>query len=67
MSGSISGKTYYYPITFDSIDRNTSYFVNIIIRNLGSPDPETPSSSEEIVVSIVPISWSGPFKIEESL
>lgn len=67
MSGLISGKIYYYPITFDSIDRNTSYFVNIVIRNLGSPDPETPSTYEDLSVSIVPISWSGPLKIEESL
>lgn len=67
MSGSISGKTYYYPITFDSIDRNTSYNVNIVIRNPGSEDPDIPISNRDLSATIVPLSWSGPFKIEESL
>ena len=67
MSGSISGKTYYYPITFDSIERNTSYSVNIVIKNPGSTDPDTPVSTRELSVTIVPVPWSGPVIITETL
>lgn len=67
MSSSISGRTYYYPVTFDSIDRNTSYSVNLVIRNLGSSDPDIPISSDILSAVIVPLPWYGPFTIEETL
>lgn len=47
----IGENIYYYPVTLNSLEANTSYQVNVNIKNLGSSHPDIPLDCAEIVIS----------------
>lgn len=55
----IEGKTYYYPVTFENVERNKNYFINCVqIFNLGSDDPDEPIVESAASFSVTVENWN---------
>lgn len=70
--GSVQGKIYYWTANIGAglaggLQRNTSYDVAIVLKNLGSSDPGTPvtEGSADISVNILP--WTAGEEITETI
>ena len=63
----ISGKTYYYPVTMTSLERNKAYTVSVTIKNLGSDNPDTPVDKGTLSVSISVAGWQSGANYEETI
>ena len=63
----VGDRTCYYPITLPSMKRNTTYIADeVIIRSLGSPDPEQEiPGTVEVVFSTDLEDWSPEYTIDE--
>ena len=53
----VDGTVYYYPVTFDSLERNKSYDVMLTISGLGSEDPNVPVQKGAAGISITVKDW----------
>ena len=63
----ISGRTYYYPITLPSMQRNKTYIVEeAIIRKLGSNDPEKDEPGSIDVIFDTISDWGPSFTVHEN-
>ena len=52
------GKSYYYPVTLSSIERNKCYDVSLIITGAGSDDPNVPVVKGSLGVTISVSDWT---------
>ena len=64
----ISGRTYYYPITLPSMQRNKTYIIEeAIIRKLGSNDPEKDEpGSVDVVFDTTVSDWGPSYTVHEN-
>lgn len=53
----LGGYTYYYPVTLDKIDPNTSYTYSLTITRLGSDSPDKPVEDGTVQFSVVVKDW----------
>ena len=58
---------FYYPITLDDLEENTSYRVDLTIRRPGSADPDTPVESDAFRFTVEPEPWRTPVSYSENL
>ena len=63
----ISGTTYYYPVTINTPERNKTYTVELTIAGLGSTDPNVPVSKGSISTSISVQGWVAGASYEETI
>ena len=63
----IAGRTYYYPVTMTSLERNKAYTVALTIRNLGSDDPDKPVEKGSVSVSISVAGWETGTSYDETI
>ena len=68
LEADISGKTYFYPITLPTMQRNKTYIVEeAIIRNLGSSDPEKDEpGSIDVVFDTSTGDWNPEYTVHEN-
>jgi hypothetical protein len=53
----IGGYTYYYPVTLNSIEPNTSYTYNLTITRLGSDSPDEPVEEGAVEFTMIVKRW----------
>lgn len=68
LEAEIGGRTYYYPITLPSMQRNKTYIVEeAIIRKLGSNDPEKDEpGSVDVVFDTTTSDWGPSYTVHEN-
>jgi hypothetical protein len=54
----IGGYTYYYPITLNTLEPNTSYTYNLTITRLGSDSPDVPVEEGAVEFTMVVKRWT---------
>ena len=57
VTATLGGARYYYPVTIDRPERNTSYSVSMTITGPGSTDPDRPISKQALSFSISVSPW----------
>lgn len=68
VEATLEGKTYYYPIDIQGIERNKTYTVtNLTITRPGSLDPDTPVTSYECTFGIEVGDWELGFSKEDQI
>lgn len=69
LEATIDSDTYYYQINVPGMSRNRIYSANnIVIRGLGSNDPEVIDIDPDVVsatFTVDPLGWDGPFNVTE--
>jgi len=63
----LNSTTYYYPIVFDSLERNKTYTVALTLKGLGSEDPDAPVSKGAITANITVAGWSTGTVYDENI
>ena len=53
----VGGYTYYYPVTLDAVDANTSYDYNLTITRLGSDSPDVPVEEGTVTFTVTVKDW----------
>lgn len=53
----IEGDTYYYPITLDNVEQNTSYAYNLTIKRFGSESPDVPVENGTVTFTVEVDPW----------
>lgn len=53
----IGGYTYYYPVTLNAVNANTSYTYNLTITRLGSNSPNVPVEDGTVVFTVTVKDW----------
>ena len=53
----VGGYTYYYPVTLDAVDPNTSYDYNLTITRLGSDSPDVPVEEGTVTFTVTVKDW----------
>ena len=64
---SFNNMTYYYPVTIETLERNTCYDVALIISGAGSPDPNVPVEKGAMSVSITVKDWENGADYSETI
>lgn len=59
IEATIAGTKYYYPLTMPKLQSNKSYEINeVIIKHLGSSDPDTPVSASDVAFQVTVKDWT---------
>lgn len=59
VEATIGGETHWFPLTMPVMQANRSYEINeLVIRHIGSDDPDTPVSSSEVTFSVTVRDWT---------
>ena len=68
LEAQIGERTYYYPVTLPSSQRNRTYLIEeAVIRKLGSTDPEKDEpGSIDVTFSAVPDGWAPEYTVTEN-
>lgn len=53
----IEGDTYYYPITLENVEQNTSYAYNLTIKRFGSESPDVPVEDGSVTFTVEVDPW----------
>lgn len=54
----IADRIYYYPVDLHDLHENCSYEVSLVLKNLGSSDPEMPLSQAVLQASVTMSEWA---------
>ena len=61
----IDGETCYYPITFEKLEKNTTYTVEVTLKSIGLPEPDASSEKGTIIASLTINNWEQGNTYEE--
>ncbi|MBO8447654.1 MAG: hypothetical protein IAC29_00090 [Bacteroidetes bacterium] len=67
VTATLGGTRYYYPVTIDRPERNTSYSVSMTITGPGSTDPDRPISKQALSFSISVSPWGDGGSYDERI
>lgn len=67
VTATLGGARYYYPVTIDRPERNTSYSVSMTITGPGSTDPDRPISKQALSFSISVSPWGDGGSYDERI
>ena len=67
VAATISGRTYYYPVTIPGLARNKAYEVQLTITGLGSDDPDVIPQRGDASATVIVKSWGEGAVINETI
>lgn len=67
LTATISGSTYYYPVTLPNLQRNRAYEVELTITGLGSDDPDIVPKRGSVDADITILPWKEGIIVNETI
>lgn len=63
----INGQLYYYPVRVPQPEPNKAYKVSLVIKNLGSDDPDVTVQQHDATVSVTALDWDDEISFNETI